>query len=194
MEIVTNRLILRSFRDEDRAVNAQIFADPQVRRFALGTLDTQAANARMDRAIAEYDKCGFGMLAVEDRRDGSFIGMLGLTGFNDALRAAIPSKPGLQIAWQLARHAWGQGLATEGALAVLDHAFSALDATEVVAVTASINTPSRRVMVKSGMHHAPEDDFMHPDFPPGHPLRAHVLYRITRSRASSAGRRRWGTV
>jgi Acetyltransferases, including N-acetylases of ribosomal proteins len=183
MEIVTDRLILRPFRDEDRAANAQIFADPQVRRFALGTLDARAANARIDRAMAEYHKRGFGMLAVEDRRDGALIGMLGLTGFTDALRAAIPSRPELQIAWQLARHAWGRGLATEGALAMLDHAFSALEATEVVAVTASINTPSRRVMVKSGMHHAPEDDFLHPDFPPGHSLRAHVLYRITRSRA-----------
>jgi RimJ/RimL family protein N-acetyltransferase len=53
MKIKTHRLILRPFRDADRLINAQIFADPEVRRFALGTLDREAANARLDRAIAE---------------------------------------------------------------------------------------------------------------------------------------------
>jgi RimJ/RimL family protein N-acetyltransferase len=125
MQILTDRLFLRPFRDSDRVVNAQIFADPEVRRFALKTLDRSAADARLDRIMAEYAERGFGMLAVEDRRDGTLIGMIGLTGFSAALRAAIPSQPRLQIAWQLARHVWGQGLATEGALAVLEHAWSA---------------------------------------------------------------------
>ena len=181
MQISTNRLLLRPFRDGDRLTNAQIFADPEVRRFALNVLDLDAANARLDRAIAEYAERGFGMLAVEDRHDGSLIGMVGLTGFGAALRAAIPSQPRLQIAWQLARHVWGQGLATEAALAMLEHAWSALREIEVVAITASINMPSRRVMVKIGMRHEPSNDFLHPDIPIGHPLRPHVLYRITRS-------------
>jgi hypothetical protein len=38
------------------------------------------------------------MLAVEDRQDGSLIGMLGLTTFGAALKATIPSHPELQIA------------------------------------------------------------------------------------------------
>lgn len=184
MKITTSRLILRPFRDEDRPANAEIFADPEVRRFALGTLDREAANVRLDRSIAEYDKRGFGVLAVEDRHDGSFIGSLGLTGFGAALKAAIPSQPGLQIVWQLARRVWGRGLATEGALAVLDYAQRDLGQTEIVAITASTNTPSRRVMTKIGMHHEPADDFMHPDIPAGHALRPHVLYRITRFPAS----------
>lgn len=67
MKIKTNRLILRPFQDADRLINAQIFADPEVRRFALGTFDREAANARLDRAIAEYDDEGKG----SGRTDGT---------------------------------------------------------------------------------------------------------------------------
>jgi RimJ/RimL family protein N-acetyltransferase len=66
-------------------------------------------------------------------------------------------------------------LATEGAIAVPEHAHRDLGEAEVVAITASINIPSRRVMMKIGMHHEPADDFMHPDIPIGHALRPHVL-------------------
>jgi len=37
---------------------------------------------------------------------------------------------------------------------------------------------SRRVMEKLGLTHDPADDFDHPNLPPGHLLRRHVLYRI----------------
>lgn len=180
MRITTDRLVLRPFVDADRAENARIFADPEVRRYALSTLNAAAADARLSQAIVQLDERGLGMLAVEDRRDGSLIGTLGLTGFNAAMQALIPSRPRLQIAWQLAYRVWGQGLATEGALALLDHAWHVLDVPEVVAVTAAINQPSRRVMEKIGMRHEPADDFLHPEFPSGHPLAPHVLYRIKR--------------
>jgi hypothetical protein len=32
-----------------------------------------------------------------------------------------------------------------------------------------------------GMQHDPDGDFEHPRLPEGHPLRSHVLYRITRA-------------
>ena len=52
---------------------------------------------------------------------------------------------------------------------------------EIVAFTAPVNIPSRRVMEKLGMRHDPGDDFDHPAIPAGHPLQRHVLYRIRRS-------------
>jgi RimJ/RimL family protein N-acetyltransferase len=177
--IETDRLLLRPFCDADRGANAEIFADPLVRRFALSALTRPAADARLDQAMTQLRETGIGMLAVEDKRDGSMIGMLGLTGFGPALKALIPSHPELQIAWQLASRVWGQGLATEAAIAMLGYAWQKLRAREVVAMTAAVNAPSRRVMEKAGMVHEPMDDFLHPDFPVGHVLRAHVLYRIS---------------
>jgi ribosomal-protein-alanine N-acetyltransferase len=35
-------------------------------------------------------------------------------------------------------------------------------------------------MEKLGMTHNPRDDFDHPKLPEAHPLRRHVLYRISR--------------
>nr|WP_295889574.1 GNAT family N-acetyltransferase [uncultured Devosia sp.] len=183
MEIVTDRLLLRPFEEQDRLPNAAIFADPEVRRFALGMLDSTAANARMDRAIAEYATLGTGMLAAIDKQSGLFIGMLGLTGFGLSLRAATGSSAQIQIAWQLARPVWGQGLATEGARAVIDYAFDKLGQSEIVAITATTNLPSRRVMEKIGMRYDADADFMHPEIPPDHPLAPHVLYAIKAGRA-----------
>jgi RimJ/RimL family protein N-acetyltransferase len=48
----------------------------------------------------------------------------------------------------------------------------------VVAITYEGNWPSRRVMEKIGMTYDPRADFQHPDVPPGHKVRPHVLYRI----------------
>jgi hypothetical protein len=36
-------------------------------------------------------------------------------------------------------------------------------------------------MEKLGMTHDPADDFDHPSLPPGHPMRRHVLYRLSRA-------------
>jgi hypothetical protein len=35
-------------------------------------------------------------------------------------------------------------------------------------------------MERLGMHRVPSEDFDHPSLPEGHPLRPHVLYRLTR--------------
>ena len=86
----------------------------------------------------------------------------------------------MEIGWRLATAYWGRGLATEGARRVLQHAFSELGLTEIVAFTVPANWPSRRVMEKIGMKHDPAEDFDHPRLPEGHPLRRHVLYRVKR--------------
>jgi hypothetical protein len=41
-------------------------------------------------------------------------------------------------------------------------------------------------MAKLGMTHDPADDFAHPSLPAGHPLRAHVLYRLARAQWPSS--------
>jgi RimJ/RimL family protein N-acetyltransferase len=43
-----------------------------------------------------------------------------------------------------------------------------------------MNEPSRKVMHRLGMTHDPAEDFDHPAVPDHHPLRRHVLYRISR--------------
>ncbi|MBV9593018.1 MAG: GNAT family N-acetyltransferase, partial [Actinobacteria bacterium] len=85
----------------------------------------------------------------------------------------------VEIGWRLVPNAWGRGLASRSARSALDFAFGPAGLDEVVAMTSVQNTPSERVMQRIGMHRDPADDFDHPRVPAGHPLRRHVLYRIT---------------
>lgn len=67
-----------------------------------------------------------------------------------------------------------------GAWTALRCGFDRLPLKEVVAFTAQPNLPSEKVMQAIGMHHDSADDFDHPRLHAGHPLRRHVLYRISR--------------
>jgi RimJ/RimL family protein N-acetyltransferase len=51
--------------------------------------------------------------------------------------------------------------------------------------TMTFLVPSRRVMEKIGMKHLEGLNFDHPRVPEGHPLRAHLLYALTKDMATS---------
>lgn len=178
MILETERLVLRPWKQSDKRLYADIIGDPEVRRFfpSLGTYDD--ADAGIERAKQRLDNLGFSFLAVERKEDGAFMGMLGMAPFRDELREVIPGRPAVEIGWQLGKRFWGNGYAPEGARAFLDYAWMPLGLPEVVAITYEGNWPSRRVMEKIGMKHDPKGSFEHPDIPPGHKLRSHVLYRI----------------
>ncbi|MNP82642.1 hypothetical protein D3C76_1813530 [compost metagenome] len=72
------------------------------------------------------------------------------------------------------------GYASEAAWTALRCGFDRLSVNEVVSFTADNNLPSQKVMQAIGMHHDPADDFYHPKLSADHPLRHHVLYRISR--------------
>jgi ubiquinone/menaquinone biosynthesis C-methylase UbiE len=86
----------------------------------------------------------------------------------------------VEIAWRLARDYWGFGFATEAARAARNYGFSQLNLAQIVSFTVPANQRSRNVMTRIGMTHSPDDNFEHPLLPDGHPLRHHVLYRLTR--------------
>ena len=173
----TERLILRNWRPADRQPFAQMIADPRVMEFLPAALSASESDLLVDNIAKHFQTHGFGLFATELRESHSFIGYIGL---------AIPSfqarfTPCVEVGWRLAAIHWGQGLATEGAGEVIRYAFGVLGLDDLVSFTASANIRSRRVMEKLGMTHDPLDDFDHPKLPEGHPLRRHVLYRLTAS-------------
>ncbi len=174
--ITTNRLLLRRWRDSDRLPFRAMNADSRVMEFFPAVLSSVESDALADRAQAHFDRHGFGPFAAELIQDHSFIGFIGLSipAFD------APFMPAVEIGWRLAFDSWGSGLATEGARAVVDYAFSELGLSNLVSFTVPTNLRSRRVMEKLGMTHDPLDDFDHPRLPEGHPLRRHVLYRLAR--------------
>jgi RimJ/RimL family protein N-acetyltransferase len=173
----TERLLLREWRPADRVPFAALNADPEVARFLVTPLDRAESDALIERIEERWREDGFGQFAVERVADGVFIGFIGI--------AKLPWAPDPvpEIGWRLAREAWGQGYATEGAREAMRFAFADLLVPELVSYTTAANQPSRRVMTKLGMERlnpAAPYDFLHPRLPEGHPIRPHVTYRRTR--------------
>lgn len=172
--IETPRLILRQWKGADKRQFARINSDPKVMEFFPAPLTRSQSDALVQKIQAHFRKHGFGMYAAEFKSNHTFIGFIGLN--LPSFRAHFT--PCVEIGWRLSPEAWGQGLATEGALALLQYAREVLRLHELVSFTVPVNVRSRRVMEKLGMSHDPADDFDHPQLPPGHPLRKHVLYRL----------------
>lgn len=173
-ELRTERLLLREWRDGDRAPFAALNADPVAMEHFPATLSRAESDAFVARMQARLVEHGWGLWALERLADGEFLGFTGLAYFADGL----PFAPATEVGWRLRREFWGHGYATEAGRAALRYAFSVLALDEVVSMTAVTNVASQRVMQRLGMTHDPADDFDHPRIPDGHPTKRHVLYRL----------------
>jgi RimJ/RimL family protein N-acetyltransferase len=174
-ELRTDRLYLRRWIGADRAPFAALNADPLVVQQLAGALSRQESDALVARIASHFHQHGYGLWAVEIPDVTPFAGFIGLSvpGFQAHFT------PCVEIGWRLAAEYWGHGYATEGARAALEFGFHSLRLAQIVSFTTAGNLRSRRVMERLGMTHDLIDDFDHPALPEGHPLRRHVLYRIS---------------
>ena len=179
--IVTERLIIRCWRDEDRAPFAAMCADPLVMKFLPRILNRAESDAKIDSHVADQQADGFCFWALENRANGEFVGYAGLRRINYHAHFT----PAVEIGWRLPVPFWGKGLASEAAKACLTYGFETLNLPEIVAVTAPGNARSRAVMDRVGMTCKSADDFIHPSLPPDHRLQPCVLYRSHAPSAAS---------
>jgi ribosomal-protein-alanine N-acetyltransferase len=181
-QLETPRLILRPWRDSDRAPFAAMSADPEVMAHLLAIVSPEAADNWINRQQAYLATHGFCLWALESKESGEFIGATGL------LRIGYEAhfSPAVEVGWRLARPFWGQGYAPEAAGAAVRFGFEQLGLQQIVANTVPANRNSRRVMEKLGMSHDPADDFDHPWVPVDSPLRRQLLYRLPRERWAGA--------
>jgi RimJ/RimL family protein N-acetyltransferase len=175
-ELKTERLLLRRWRAADRDAFAALNADPRVMKYFRSTLSRQESDALVERVAAAFEQHGFGPWAVEVPDVAPFIGFVGLS----VPRFTAHFTPCVEIGWRIAGEHWNRGYATEAARAALRAGFEVFQLREIVSFTVPANLPSRRVMEKIGMRHDEADDFDHPSVPDEHPLKRHVLYRISR--------------
>jgi RimJ/RimL family protein N-acetyltransferase len=177
-ELRSRRLLLRRWRDSDRAPFAALNADPEVMEFFASPLTRRESDTVVERIEAEFERRGYGLWALEVAATGEFIGFTGITW--QSFEAHFT--PAVEIGWRLPRHAWGQGFATEAARRTLAFAFEVIGLEEVVSMTATGNQRSRAVMRRLGMIRDAADDFDHPRVHETSPLRRHVLYRLSSQR------------
>jgi RimJ/RimL family protein N-acetyltransferase len=169
--IETERLILRRWRDEDRASYVAMMLDTQVSDWLGGPFDEAAALTRIVRNEALLDN-GYGRMAMERRADSQFLGYCGLAPIVDDL----PFDGGFEVGWSLAQAGWGQGYASEAARAVLADGFARLGLSEILAFTGEKNLRSQAVARRLGMARSPDQDFDHPGLALNHPLRRHIVF------------------
>jgi RimJ/RimL family protein N-acetyltransferase len=172
----TARLTLRGWRAEDRAAFAALNADAAVMRHFPAPLTRGESDALADQIDAHIARHGWGLWAIERREAPGFLGFVGLSPVRDSM----PFAPAVQIAWRLARNAWGQGYASEAARAALAFGFEHLGHEEIVSYTTLANARSIAVMERLGMARDEGGDFDHPGVPEGDERRRHVLYRLGR--------------
>ena len=142
----TERLILRSFRDEDVDRMAQLFANPDFMRFSLGVFTERKQTVAFIEKVTGWDRAGIpSQFAVVPRGDDAIIGYCGFfyhpeQGIKD-----------IEIGYRLHPDYWNRGLITEAARAVRDHAFRDWELSRVISLIHPENVPSRRVAEKNGM-------------------------------------------
>ena len=140
VEIATERLSLRRWRDEDLRPYARICADPEVMRYIGGgaTLSREESEAQVSRFEGHWEERGFGLWAMEEMASGSLIGFVGLHSPDDWT----------EVGWRLGRSFWG--LATEGAAAALRYGFEELGLERIISIIQPANLASRREAEKAG--------------------------------------------
>nr|WP_255536448.1 GNAT family N-acetyltransferase [Pacificimonas pallii] len=169
-------MIIRDWRDDDRAAFAALNGDPEVMATLGPPMSRETSDALVDDLIARKARDGFTYGPVERREDGAFLGFVGLSRAHVGL-----DFDGMgEIGWRLNRASWGHGYATEAAKSVLAWAWRTLPGDQVMSMTARINKRSEAVMKRIGMRHCPERDFDHPRVARGSPLRPHIFYLIDR--------------
>jgi RimJ/RimL family protein N-acetyltransferase len=181
VELRTDRLLLRDWRDDDLDPFADLNADPVVMEYFRAPLTREESDAFADRIRTHLHEDGWGLWAVEVLGGAPFIGFVGL-----ARQTYGPDLiPAFEVGWRLSRASWGHGYAPEAARAAIGFAFDTLGLDELVSITTTGNAKSRRVMEKVGMTYDPADDFDNPTLPPGHPMRPNVLYRLAHRNADT---------
>jgi ribosomal-protein-alanine N-acetyltransferase len=186
MELFTKRLKLRSWREDDRPLFADLNADPHVRRWYPGVLSRAESDAVVDSFELHHLSHGFTMWAVEviasDQGDAAFIGMLGLKEV--AFEAPFDhTEPLIEIGWALSPEWWGMGLAVEGARAALEFGFVDCGLKEIVSFTVPPNLASQAVMQRIGMRY--DGVFVHP-IARGAWWGPHVLYRANHAQGEAS--------
>jgi RimJ/RimL family protein N-acetyltransferase/catechol 2,3-dioxygenase-like lactoylglutathione lyase family enzyme len=143
-ELSTERLRLRPLVAEDVDALVPIYTNPEITRyFGAAVPDRRSVvelvRRRLNRPLAE----GMGSWVLE--LDGRLVGLAHLWPSRQ-LPGAVP-----EMGWLLARSAWGRGLATEAAAAVLDHGRYRLGLPSVWALVHRENKASIAVAERLGM-------------------------------------------
>jgi RimJ/RimL family protein N-acetyltransferase len=144
----TDRLLLREYVEEDAEAFFKLNTNPEVMRFVPDKplLNVEQARQRLiDHPIVDYRKYGFGRGACILKSTGEQIGFAGLKYLEELGE--------VDVAYRLLPVHWGQGLATEVALASVRYGFAVLSLEQIIGLVMPKNIASVRVLEKIGLRY-----------------------------------------
>ena len=156
--IETERLLLRTFTENDAALLYELNHDPEVTRYTddpMTTLD-QAKKVLDEVILPQYILYNHGRWAVHLKPHLEFIGWCGLKFLAD--------RNEVDLGYRFMKKFWGKGYATEAAYACLEYGFKSLNLQLIVGRALPENAGSIRVLEKCGMQFACQEtvhDLLH---------------------------------
>lgn len=120
--------------------------DPEVSRFLGGVRTPEATAAYLDTNLRHWSEHGLGLWVLR-AQDGAFVGRAGLRFVE------VDGASELEIAYTLARSAWGHGFATEVARALVEIWRARRSEPSLVGLVVKGNAPSERVLQKVGFRY-----------------------------------------
>ena len=142
----TPRLQLRPMSSHDFDALHEIFADPRV----MAAFDSEPFTAGqmqrwLQRNLEHQARLGYGLFSVIEKATGRLIGDCGLE------QMEVEGQVVAELGYDFRSDVWGQGFATEAAVAVRDFAFQVLRLPRLISLMRVGNVASQRVAGKVGM-------------------------------------------
>jgi ribosomal-protein-alanine N-acetyltransferase len=154
-KIETERLVLRRPRLSDAKALHALYGDPEVMRFIGNgsTLTPAKTKAWIEKALTRWKADGFGHFVIE--KDRKVIGRAGFLVWDpDEWRTGTLAELGehgaVELGWMLAREHWGNGYATEAAVALRDYGFKELRFERLISLISHGNDASVKVAERIG--------------------------------------------
>ncbi|MFN8441933.1 MAG: GNAT family N-acetyltransferase [Caldilineaceae bacterium] len=142
---VTDRLLARRLGAEDLEALFATYSDAEAMRWVGDGQPISRPECEQWVAVtlANYEKRGYGMFALEEHASGNVIGFCGIVHPGGQVEP--------EIKYTFLRSHWGRGLATEAVIGLLRYGIEVHGLTFLIATVAPDNGASQRVLLKAGM-------------------------------------------
>jgi len=143
----TPRLLLRHFQPEDLEPLYRLYRDPEMRRYYPdGTRTREQTKEELDWFVdGDAGHPELGLWATLDRHTGEFLGRCGL------LPWTLDGQREVEVAYMIDKRRWREGLATEAATGIAQHALGTLHLRRLICLVIPGNDASAGVARKIGM-------------------------------------------
>lgn len=158
----TERLVLRKIDEGDAVLQDRYLNTPTVMARLGGVKELHEIEAKHAKSMAAFAREGFGFMMMIEKSTGDLVGHCGMKRVDNPL---APNVGDHEIGWLVREDRWRRGYAMEAMRAVVDWAFTSIDAPYLVALTNEANIGSWKLMEKLGMERRKDLDFSDPSYP-----------------------------